>query len=123
MDPSTFGEREPSRSSGIREYEPVDVRHDAILRRLDDIFIRMDEIERAQKRSNSRIIRPALVASISSQVLSLMVLVTAPSFIAGCLVVLLMALQAWWIRMVAPREGRKEWPKDEIEDYDPYEQR
>lgn len=94
---------------------------DAVLDRLDEVMVRLDEMEKAQKRSNSRLLRPALIASLSSQLLAYMALVTATSWTAAAAVVALIIFQAWAIWKVVPALGKKEWPQDELDAYRPYE--
>ncbi len=96
-------------------------RMENVLDRLEEVLARLDAMERAQKRSNSRIIRAALVASAAAQGAQFMILVNSTSWAAAAGVVLLIALNAWMISRVAPSEGRKEWPQDELNSYEPYE--
>ncbi len=92
-----------------------------VLDRLDEMVVRLDAMERAQKRSNSRIIRAALVASGAAQGAQFMILVNSTSWPAAAGVVILIAVNAWMISRVAPAEGKKEWPPDELASYEPYE--
>jgi len=89
--------------------------------RLDAIAAQLDAMERAQKRSNSKILRLAGVASMASQGAQLMILVNSTSWYAAIAVISLIAINAWMIAKFAKIEGAKEWPSDERADYEPYQ--
>lgn len=88
---------------------------------LDPILERLEKMQRAQMKANSRIVRLAFMASISSQVALVMLLINSSSPIAAVanLLAIGVTVLAGW--KIIPDMGREEWPTEEADSYEPYD--
>lgn len=85
---------------------------------MEDILARIEVMHRMQMKSNSRIVRAALCASIASQATLFLVLINSANFVTGVLGVIVNIVAAFCIRSITRSEGRREWPSDELGSYD-----
>lgn len=88
---------------------------------LDPLLERLKKMQRAQMKANSRIVRLAYMASISSQVALVMLLINSPGPLAAVanLFAICITVFAGW--KIIPDVGRAEWPTDEPDSYQPYD--
>lgn len=88
---------------------------------LDPILERLEKMQRAQMKANSRIVRLAFMASISSQVALVMLLINSSSPIAAVANLLAISVTVFAGWKIIPDMGRKEWPTEESDSYQPYD--
>jgi hypothetical protein len=82
-----------------------------------DLFNKIESLQRNQMKTNSRIVRASVIASVSSQVAILMILINSNSIITGAIGILIMIVHTFSIRKLSEVVGRNEWPKDELDHF------
>lgn len=82
-----------------------------------DLFKKIESFQRNQMKTNSRIVRASVIASVSSQVAMVMILINSNSIMTGAIGILIMIVHAFSVRKLSDVVGRKEWPKDELDGF------